>query len=165
MTAFDLSGYTAEAPKDGGFETFKYDGPCQVNHARVVQSTEASEFYKTPVGTDLWECELEVLQGEFAKRKLWKRFNLGSEVASTGKVPKTPVQKLADQLFTLDLEFKNVEELNVCNSKLVDMTVMVKAYGTKLPGREEKSQLFNFKGVAPDKWDEEEIEPQKAVQF
>jgi len=78
-----------------------------------------------------------IIQGDFAGRKLWKRFNLDSTKAE-GKTPKTPIQKLADQLFTVGLEFSNIETLNQACDKLVEMTIVVKAWGAKFGDRNQQ---------------------------
>jgi len=161
MGDFDLAGYKPEAPTDGGFDTFKYDGPVKINKAIVsVNDSVDSEFY--PSGCNQIEIEAEVLNGEYAGRKLWKRFNLDSTKAE-GKKPKTPVQKLADQLFAVGLEFNGIEQLREATEKLVTMVITVKAWGAKFGERNQ--QMWNMKGVAPEKWDEEVTEGKKKVEF
>lgn len=151
--SFDLSGYTPEKPSGGDFEPFNYDGPVKVNYARIVSSDEASDFHKTPAGANLFEMELEVTQGEYSKRKFWKRFNLDSQITSGKKNPKTPVQKLADQLFQAGIEFKDLDDLRIACEKLVTIRLIVKARKAKI--NNDVVQVCNISGVAPADWAEE----------
>ncbi len=149
MSDFDLSGYKPESPTDGaGFEPFKYDGACRVNKS-IISVNDGLDTDWYPAGCNMIDIEVEVLEGEFAKRKLWKRYNLDStKVSEKAKKPKTPVQKLADQLFPLGLEFSNLNELRAVNEKFATMTITVKAWGSKFPGDTEKKQQWNIKGVS-----------------
>jgi len=143
--SFNLEGYQAEKPEESGFEAFKYEGPVRVNYARVIQSEKISEYYNTGIGANICEIELEVTEGAFARRKLWKRTNLDTQVVD--KNDKLPVQKLADQLVALDLKFSNLDELQDCCEKLVTITPIIKAWGAQMKKDEPKVQMFNFKGV------------------
>lgn len=149
--SFNLGNYKAEAPKDSAFEPFKYEGPVSVNSAKVVQSEQASEFYGTGVGANIFELELQVLQGENEGRRIWRRWNLDTTVAD--KKGKLPVQKLADQLFTLGIEFTDLETLQTACDKLVTIKPIIKAWKAKI-GKDD-TQQWNFKGVATDNWEEQ----------
>ena len=152
MGDFDLSGYKPEAPSDSNFDSFKYEGPVRINKAIVLINDKVdSEFY--PSGCTQIEIEAQVINGEHSGRKLWKRFNLDSQKAE-GKKPKTPTQKLADQLFAVELEFNNLETLAEACVQLADKVILVKAWGAKFGNRDQ--QMWNMKGVAPDNWEEEE---------
>lgn len=141
---FNLSGYKAEAPKEGGFEPFNYDGEVVINYARIVQSEKASEYYNTDVGANLFEMELMVAEGDNEGRKFWKRYNLDTAIVdSKGKLP---VQKLADQLSVLGVEFTDLESLEAKLDELVSLVPVVKARRAKIDGKD--LQIVNFKGLA-----------------
>ena len=93
-------------------------------------------------GRETLRFELEVLEGPFKGRKLWKKFNLDMEKAD--KKGKTPSMKLADQLHVIGLWFSTHEELAAVNEKFVGMTVNVKAWGIKFKDRDDKVQVFNL---------------------
>ena len=155
MSNFDLSGYKPTNPESSDFEAFKYQGPCQVSSARIEEYTGNFENYK---GCTFFNIELVVLEGENEGRKLWGKYNLDAKESldKNGKPKKTPVKKLADQLFTLGLEFKNEEELQECAEKLVDMVVDVKAWHFAAPdNKDRKIQQHVIKGKQTEKWDEE----------
>lgn len=139
----DLTGYKPEAPEtNSGFEPFKYEGPVRVNKAVIsVNDKIDSEYYA--IGCNQIDIEVEVLQGEFTGRRLWKRFNLDSEKAD-GK-GKTPAMKLADQLFTVGLAFTNMDSLTVACNTLVDQTILIKAWVAKF--NDKTMQAWNIKGV------------------
>ena len=141
--SFNLSGYKPEAPADSNFEPFKYEGPVRVNSARINQSEQASDYYGTPVGSNIFELEVEITEGEFAKRRLWKRFNLDTDKRE-GKKNVLPVEKLANQLFPLGLEFTDIEDLRACCEELVNMTPVIKAYRAKI--NKDEVQVWNIKG-------------------
>ena len=141
----DLSGYKPESPNDGGFEAFKYSGPVTVEHAIVSENMAVdSEFY--PMGCKQIDIEVKVAEGDYAGRKLWKRFNIDSETED--KKGKTPVKKLADQLFAVGLTFANETELEACCEKLVGMDIIVKAYPVDFKDGRDKVQMWNIKGKA-----------------
>lgn len=152
---FDLKGYKAEEPSEGGgFEPFKYTGPCKINKSIIsTNETIDSEYY--PKGCIMIEIEAEVLQGEFKSRKLWKRFNLDDETKD--KKGKTSAMKLADQLFPLGIEFSNLEELRAKIQEFVTMIILVKAWTGKFPGEQDRKQMWNIKGKAPQVWEEDEV--------
>lgn len=143
----DLTGYVPEAPADGGFEVFKYNGVAVVNKAQLSENTSVdSEYY--PMGCQQIDIEAEVSDegSELLGRKLWKRFNLDSE--KVDKKGKTPSMKLADQLFPLGLTFRNVEELEAVCEKLVGMDIEIKAYKADFKDGRGDVQMWNIKGVA-----------------
>lgn len=141
MDSFDLSGYTPEVISESNFEPFKYKGPVRVNYARFENALKASEFYGTEVASKLFSIEIEILEGDHAKRKLWKRFYVASSVED--KKGKTPAKKLADQLFLLGLEFSNEDQLGECALKLVDMSPSISAYYFKADDGK-MAQVWNF---------------------
>lgn len=145
---FDLKDYKPEAPEKGtDFEPFKYKGAVRVNYARLAKSEKASEYNKTEAGANLFEMEVEVTDGDYAKRKLWKRANLDTQIAD--KKGKLPVQRLADQLFAVGLQFSSIEELGNCCNELVEMTPEISAYYFK--GDDGKNvQVWNLKSASAD---------------
>ena len=158
---FNLEGYKPEAPADSEFKQFKYEGPAKVEFARLEKSTQASEYYQTPEGSNLFAVKVTTLQipaGENMVRSIWKTWNLDTTVMSQAKVPKLPVQKLADQMFACGLEFANLEELQKCGETLVSGHWIIKARPNEKFG-----QMFDFKGPAPERWEEEE--PAQQVAF
>ena len=158
---FDLKDYKPEAPKEGGFEPFKYEGPVKFNYARVEKSEKESEFYKTPVGAKLFSIEMEVLAGDNKKRKFWRRWNLDTTVSD--KKGKLPAQKLADQLFACGLEFTDEAGLMKCAEELVSSVYEIKAWSAKMPDKT-VLQMWNLKGKAAEGWEDEE-EPAGEVAF
>lgn len=149
-----MKGYKPESPKEGGsgFEAFKYEGPVVINKAIVsVNETVDSEFY--PKGCNQIEIEAEVQDGEFARRKLWKRFNLDD--AKMDKKGKTSVMKLADQLWAVGLEFSDLDSLKAACEKLASMTINIKAWPVDFKeGGRSPVQMWNIKSVATEKWTE-----------
>lgn len=154
MSPFNLQGYKPAAPKeeDSGFEPFIYEGKAFVEKAiQSVNTKVDSEFY--PMNCNQWEIEVTVLDGEHAGRKLWKRFNLDDEKRG-GKDGngKTSIEKLADQLWAVGLEFKDKETLDAANEKLAGMTIDIKAwvatFKDETPPR--KVQRWNIKGLAKE---------------
>ena len=144
---FNLSGYKPEAPAESNFEPFKYEGPVSFGYARVEKTEKPSEFYGTPAGSDVFSIEMVVLNGDFAKRKIWKTWNLDTTVED--KKGKTPAQKLADQLFTCGLEFSDLEGLRTCAVELVSKNVNIKAYPIKFKDKKDEAvQMWNLKGFA-----------------
>lgn len=149
---FNLSGYKPESPTDSDFSPFKYEGTVRFNYARISKAEKAND-YGTSIGDEIFEVEVEIISGDFAKRKLWKKFNLDSNETS-GKAKKTAVQKLADQLFACGLEFNTSVELVACAGKLVDTPVNIKAYPIKIKDKKtnktEEIQMWNLKGFATE---------------
>lgn len=78
---------------------------------------EAYEAYKR------WKYELTVLDGDNAGRKVWKTFNLDSEIRS-GKKQKTPKENLMDVLFTLGLPYDE-SQFEDSNEKFAEMKLRV----------------------------------------
>ncbi len=139
----DLTGYKPEAPESsGGFEPFKYEGPVKINKAVIsINDKVDSEYY--PRGCNQIDIEVEVIQGDLTGRRLWKRFNLDSEKMD-GK-GKTPVKKLADQLFAVGVEFSDMDSLAAACASLIDMNIVIKAWVSKFSGK--TNQAWNMKGV------------------
>lgn len=154
MGNFDLSGYKPESPESSDFGAFKYQGPCLVSSARIEEYTGNFDDYK---GCEFFNIELVVLEGENEGRKLWGKYNLDAKdsVDKNGKAKKSPVKKLADQLFTLGLEFTDRDGLQKVAEDLVDMTVEVKAWYFK-GSKGDNVQQHVIKGKANQKWDDEE---------
>ena len=150
MSFNSLSGYKPQKPAEGGgFEPFKYEGRVKVNYARVEEQEKTTEF--STAGDKILKMELECLDAPNAKRKLWKNYNLDNEKAD--KKGKTPIMKLADQLFALDLEFNDKESLENVLVAFASMTVLVKAWPAKFADK--TIQMFNLKGVSPEAWEED----------
>jgi len=127
MGLFDgLQGYKPEKITDG-FAPFKFKGSCLVNYCRIEDyQGEKPEFE----GHKFLRYELEVAQGQDNQgRRLWKSYNLNSQ--DQDAKGKTPVQKLADLMFTLGMEFETEEQLQECCDKMVGMTLEVNAYYTE----------------------------------
>ena len=120
MNMFDLKGYTPEKVTDN-FGVFKGKYDCCVNSAKIEEYSGDNEEFK---GMKFFKYEIEVLDGqENAGRRLWKSCNLDSEIED--KKGKTPIMKLADAFFTLELEFSDEDELQACAEKFVEMTLRV----------------------------------------
>lgn len=137
-----LSGYKPEVPRDGS-EPIKYEGPVIIEKSIVEENTKDSDFY--PMGCNMIRIEATILDGDDSGRKLFKKFNLDSN--DQDKKGKTPLQKLADQLWAVGLSFGSLEELKKVNENFVGMTVNVKAYPAKFPDGKE-IQMWNIKGLA-----------------
>jgi hypothetical protein len=169
--SFNLEGYKPEAVKEGERTYIKSKGlNCHFNYLRVGPiKNKDGETICDDVGKpmDFVDYELEIDtetddQGNTVKgRKFWKKYNLDDEKTS-GKANKTPVQKLADALFTLGYEFSNKEELEKVCAELVEKSVSVSAYyfdDKQDPDR--KVQMHTLKMVnpdGPDVWEEEKTE-------
>ena len=133
-----LQGYVPQKMNDG-FEVIKDNGlKCSVDYARIEDYTGDKEEL---LGARFFGYQLSVLEGKYAGRRLWKRFNIGDDKA---------LKKLADQLFTVGLEFKNEEELLSVAETFVTLTVKAKAWGWKPEGSEEPIQQHLIKGIATD---------------
>jgi len=143
MSFEQLQSYTPEAPKEGGFEPFKYTGKAKIEKSIIsINKMVDTEFY--PIGCNQIEIEAIVLEGENAGRKLWKRFNLDDE--HQDKKGKTSLHKLADQLWAVGLTFKSLEELKAVNESFVDMEVNIKAWPVDFKDGRDKVQMWNIKG-------------------
>jgi len=143
---FNLKDYSPEAPKEG-VEAFKFQGLVNIEKSLIYINEDASlnqQFY--PVGCNMINIEAIIMEGEHIGKKLFKRFNLDSDESSANG--KTPVMKLADQLFAVGLEFKNLESLKVINEKFVGMDVNVKAWPIDFKDGRDKVQMWNIKGKA-----------------
>lgn len=149
MVNFDqVSAYKPEAPNDGGFEPFKYEGKVIIEKSMIsVNERVDTEFY--PKGCTQIEIEATVLDSKYAGRKLFKRFNLDDE--KEDKKGKTALKKLADQLWAVGLTFKNMEELEKANNEFVGMQVEVKAWAADFKDDRPKQQMWNIKGIAKSK--------------
>ena len=154
---FNLGNYKPEGVKDKDFSLIKGKGfSCKVNSS-IIEKVEAG---KSEDGSREWgeytrlKYELEITddkQKGFLNRKVWKSYNLDSDVA-TGKNPKTPVQKLADVFFTLGLEFSDQDSLSTANEQFVNKLLTVSFNSFK--GREGNDiQLHTVTGEA---WTEAE---------
>ena len=133
-----LEGYTPQKVEDKGFEVIKARSlACQINYARIEDSTHPEHLGEKNFGYELQITEPQ----EFSGRRLWKRYFLSDEAS---------LKKLADQLFTLDLEFKSEEELQACCEKLVDMKIEVRAWGWTPTDATEPRQMHSIKGVAKE---------------
>lgn len=145
--AFELKGYTPEEPSSSGFEPFKYEGLAVVEKAeQTINEDVDTAFY--PKGCTQEEISVTILDGDYAGRKLWKRFNVDATKADDGK--KTPVQKLADQLFAVGLSFSDNKSLDEANKALTGMKIIVKAWIADFKDDRGKRQLWNIKGKASD---------------
>ncbi len=117
----DLSGYQPEAPKENTNDPFKYKGDCNILFARIEESEKASEFYKTEVGANIFSVCLEVPEGAEtnAKRRIYKKWQIDSEVPDTSKKARVPAEKLKDWLWDSGLSFNNLEELGQVAESMV----------------------------------------------
>ena len=143
MSFAQLSGYKPEAPSDGGFEPFKYEGRAVIEKSVIsVNEKVDSEFY--PRGCNQIDITAIVSEGENAGRKLFKRFNLDD--TKEDKKGKTSLKKLADQLWTVGLTFNSLESLKAVNEKFAGMEVEVKAWPADFKDGRDKQQMWNVKG-------------------
>lgn len=158
MSGFDsLSGYKPEQIDDNDFEVMTGKNiPVKVNYSRI-EEVEAGEDYE---GYERLKYELEVIDGKYKGRKLWKSYNLSSDKA-TGKEgkEKTPLQKLADVFFTLGLgEFSTKEQLEALNDKFASQEYLVSC--RKIPAERSRDgkdvQLHTITAVKPENWEEKE---------
>lgn len=148
MSFESLKGYKPEKPGEGDFEPFKYTGTAIIEKSIISTNTKVdNEFY--PAGCNQIEIEAIVLDGEYAGRKLWKRFNLDDE--KQDKKGKTSLNKLADQFFAVGLEFNSLDSLKAANEKFVGMNVDVKAYPLDFKDGSPVRQMWNVKGVTSKK--------------
>lgn len=130
-----LDGYQ---PKkiDDGFDIIKDRSlKCEVESARFEEYTgDRSELQ----GVRFFSYALIIVEHQkYTGRKLWKRFNLSDE---------SQIKKLADVMFTLGMEFKTEEELQVCADQFAKMTLSVRAWGWKRDGEQEELQMHAIKG-------------------
>ena len=151
---FDLRDYKPEVVTDNEFEMMKGKGHiCKVNSS-VVEDVEAGERDGEPYDAyTRLKYELEVVSEKYRGRRVWKSYNLDSQLR-TGKKEKTPIEKLADVFFTLGLEFNDLETLQAANEKFAEMLLVVSFSKFNPPGRDE-IQLHTITGIAPEQWDEE----------
>lgn len=144
MSFESLKGYKPEKPSDGGFEPFKYSGPAIIEKSVIsINENIDSEFY--PKGCNVIDITATIMDGEYAGRKLFKRFNLDSEVED--KKGKTPLLKLADQLFAVGITFGSLDELKTKNENFVGMNINVKAYPIDFKDGTDPRQAWNIKGI------------------
>lgn len=144
----NLGDYKPEKVVDNDFELMSGKGHvCKVNSSLIEEvpagvrqdNGEAYESYTRLA------YELEVISEKYKGRKVWKKYNLSSTETS-GKKPKTPIQKLADVFFTLGLEFNNEGSLRSANERFVEKELTVSFNSWKAPGREDKMQLHTITG-------------------
>lgn len=132
---FDLSGYSPKKVTDG-FEPIKGKFNCMVNWARIeVYSGDNPELQ----GTESFRYQLEVFDdNENSGRRLWATYPLNN----TAKM-----EKLADVMFTLGLEFANKEKLEKIAEEFVTKTLSVKAwYFPSKDNPDEKIQMHQILG-------------------
>jgi len=134
-----LKGYRPTKNKDG-FEPFKGTFNAGVNYARIeIYDGEREDL----IGKKFFRYELEIVDDvEYTGRKLWKTYDLSNDDSQ---------KKLANSLFTVGLEFKSEEELEVCAEQFCKMKIVVRAY--YFPSKEnkdEKIQAHVIKGLATE---------------
>jgi len=138
--SFDaLKDYTPQKV-ESGFEIIKHKAlVCGVEHARIEQYKGDREDLK---GESFYRYELTVLSpAEFTGRKLWKSFRLSDD---------NQLKKLADQMFTVGLEFKDEASLEKASEEFVKLSVNVRAWGWTPPDASEPMQLHLIKGIAKE---------------
>ena len=124
MGMFDgLSGYKPEKVTDG-FQPFKEKGSAIVNYVRIEDYQGEKEEFK---GSQFFRYELVMAEGcDNAGRRLWLSKNITNE--KPDKKGKTNMQKVADVMFTLGLEFTDMDSLRIAMEKVSEMTLEVNAY-------------------------------------
>ncbi len=139
MAEFEaLKDYKPEKLTD--FSVMKGTFKCVFNYARIEEYDGDNPDLQ---GAKFFRYELEIAQGEKNEgRRFWKSYNLANEDS---------LKKLADQLFTLGLEFRSEEELQSVAEKLVEMTVVVRAWGWTPDDADEARQMHIIKGIAKEK--------------
>jgi len=149
--SFNIEGYKPESPTEGGFEAFKYNGVATLEKAVIsTNETRDSEFY--PRGCTMIELEATCMEDKPFKgqqtlgRKLWKRFNLDDD--KQDKNGKTPVMKLADQLFPLGVEFNDLDELKKMIEGIVGKDIVVKCWPMDFKDGRDPFQGWNIKGIS-----------------
>lgn len=150
MSLFDgLNGYSPEKITDG-FQPFKEKGSAVVISARLEDYQGDKEEFK---GQKIVKYELSMAEGsQNPGRRLWKSYYISDE--KPDKNGKTNIQKLADMLFTVGLEFKSEEELQAALENFAEMTLEANAYFTKNFVDAETGisiQLHKILGVAGEK--------------
>jgi len=159
--SFNLEGYTPEAVKEGSsFEPIKAKSlNCHFEYLRVGPiKNKDGETICDEVGKPMDFVDYKLVvdtneddNGKIVKnRSFWKKYNLDDERTS-GKANKTPLQKLADALFTLGYEFSNKDELEKVCEELANKSVIVSAYyfpDSQDPDR--KVQVHTLKDINPD---------------
>jgi len=163
MTDFNTGEYKPQKNTDG-FEPFKLqNGNCLVNWARIEEySGEKPEF----AGNKYFRYELVVCDGQpNAGRRLWKSYNLDDKTED--KKGKTKIQKLADLMFTLGMEFKDEASFQACIEKFAELTLVVNArFSSKFVDDEGTPiQLHTVKGIAKEKGASEAVKKEKEVPF
>jgi len=122
---FDLRGYKPEKVKENDFSPIKGKNfTCKVNSSKIedVEAGTSEDSSRKWNAYKRLKYELEIMDDDgkgFIGRKIWKSYNLDS-LEATGKVPKTPIQKLADVFFTVGLEFNDMDTLHIANDKFAE---------------------------------------------
>jgi hypothetical protein len=134
---FDLSGYTPKKVTDG-FEAFKGKFNCAVNWARIEVYSGDDPALKD---SESFRYELEVLDDPtYVGRRLWATFPLENNVK---------MEKLADIMFSLGLEFANKEKLEKIAEDFVTKIVAIKAWHfASKENPDEKIQMHQILGEA-----------------
>jgi len=153
-----IKDYRPEKITDGGgFEVIKArDLKCRVSSSMIEdidggiseRDGEAYEAY-----TRL-KYELEVVEGPYKGRRLWRSFNLSS--TKLDKNGKAPVHKLLDIFFTAGIEdasigsddpIQYVQDIRIMNEQFASKILKVSAWGFKPADSDEERQVHKITGV------------------
>jgi hypothetical protein len=137
--AFDaLKDYKPEPVKDT-FEIIKGNYNACFNFMRIEDYTGNNADY---TGHQFVRYELMIVDDPVhSGRRLWRRYNLMNP---------DQVKRLADMLFTLKIEFKDMDSLTEAIVKAQEVRVKVRCWGWTPEGEEEARQQHIIRGIAKE---------------
>lgn len=146
---FNLTGYKPEVVEEGSFTPIKGKNfTCKINSSKIEKVEAGSKDGREWGEYTRLKYEMEITDDKgkgFVGRKVWKSFNLDSDVRS-GKAQKTKLELLADSFFTIGLEFNNMEELEAANGKFAELYLDVSFSSFKGDG-DKDIQMHYLNGV------------------